>query len=147
MMLKTGSSLKTRSCNSLASLAPCSWPEVMNIHPFAPASNTLGYREMLNSLETYLVSCICFDACSLQPSSGASGEYPSLFVIWKYQESIGWGHRDVCFIPRSAHGTNPVSAIMSGMVIEGIDDSQGVPLEEFHQLCDTVLRREHPGKL
>jgi len=127
----------TMKLNSVASLAPCSWPEVMNIHPFAPASNTIGYREMLNSLEAYLVSCTGFDACSLQPTSGASGEYAGLLVIRKYQESIGQGHRNVCIIPRSAHGTNPASAVMCGMQIKWIDDSQGVPLEEFRQLCET----------
>ena len=116
----------TMKLNSVASLAPCSWPEVMNIHPFASASNTTGYREMLNSLEAYLVSCTGFDACSLQPNSGASGEYAGQLVIRKYQESIWQGHRNVCIIPRSAHGTNPASAVMCGMKIKWIDDSQGV---------------------
>ena len=104
----------TMKLNSVASLAPCCWPEVMNIHPFAPASNTIGYREMLNFLQAYLVSCAGFDACSLQPTSGASGEYAGLLVIRKYQESIGQVHRNVCIIPRSAHGTNPASAVMCG---------------------------------
>ena len=96
----------------------------MNIHPFAPANNTTGYREMLTPLEAHLVSCTGFDACSLQPTSGASDEYAGLLVIRKYQESIGQGHRNVCIIPRSAHGTNPASAVMCGMKIKWIDDSQ-----------------------
>ena len=95
---------------SVASLAPCSWPEVMNIHPFAHASNTISHREMLNFLEAYLVSCTGSDACSLQPTSGASSEYAGLLVIRKYQ-----GHRNVCIIQRSAHGTNPASAVICGI--------------------------------
>ena len=83
---------------SMISLVSCSWPEVMNIHPFALASNTISYREMLNPCKTG------FDACSLQPTSDASGEYAGLLVIRKYQESIGQEHRNVCIIPRSAHG-------------------------------------------
>ena len=78
----------TMKLNSVVSLAPCSWPEVMNIHPFAPASNTIGYREVLNSLEAYLVSCTGFNACSLQPTSGASGEYAGLLVIRQETEDV-----------------------------------------------------------
>ena len=84
----------TMKLNSVVYLTSCSRPEVMNIHPFAPASNTIGYREILDSMEAYLVSCTGFDACSLQPTSGASGEYAGLLVIRKYQESIGQGHRN-----------------------------------------------------
>ena len=80
--------------NSVVYLTSCSRHEVMNIHPFASASNTIGYREILDSMEAYLVSCTGFDACSLQPTSGASGEYAGLLVIRKYQESIGQGHRN-----------------------------------------------------
>eukprot|EP00439_Symbiodinium_sp_Y106_P044350 s731_g5.t1 len=121
--------------NSVSSLAPCSWPEVGNMHPFAPHSQTAGYREMLESLEKYLISCTGFDACSLQPTSGASGEYAGLLVIRKYLEAKGEGHRDVCIIPRSAHGTNPASAAMCGMEIKWIEDSRGMDLEEFKALC------------
>jgi len=125
----------TMKLNSVSSLAPCSWPEVGNMHPFAPHSQTAGYREMLESLEKYLISCTGFDACSLQPTSGASGEYAGLLVIRKYLEAKGEGHRDVCIIPRSAHGTNPASAAMCGMEIKWIEDSRGMDLEEFKALC------------
>lgn len=126
----------TMKLNSAASLAPCSWPEVMNMHPFAPSSNTIGYREMLESLEKYLVSCTGFDACSLQPTSGAAGEYAGLLVIRKFLEDKGEGHRNVCIIPRSAHGTNPASAAMCDMEIKWIDDSRGMDLGEFRKLCE-----------
>lgn len=125
----------TMKLNSVSSLAPCSWPEVANMHPFAPNSQTAGYREMLESLEKYLESCTGFDGCSLQPTSGASGEYAGLLVIRKYLEGKGQGHRNVCIIPRSAHGTNPASAAMCDMQIKWIDDAQGMDLEEFRQLC------------
>jgi len=126
----------TMKLNSVSSLAPCSWPEVANMHPFAPESQTQGYRELLTSLEKYLISCTGFDACSLQPTSGASGEYAGLLVIRKYLESKGEGHRNVCIIPRSAHGTNPASAAICDMQIKWIEDSQGMDLSEFKQMCE-----------
>merc|ERR1712048_1274524 len=126
----------TMKLNSVSSLTPCSWPEVANIHPFAPQSQTQGYIDLLESLEAWLNSITGFDACSLQPTSGASGEYAGLLVIRKYLESIGQGHRNVCIIPKSAHGTNPASAVMCGMKIKWIDDSKGVDLKEFKQLCE-----------
>eukprot|EP00932_Pfiesteria_piscicida_P016959 SRR837773.3863.p1 GENE.SRR837773.3863~~SRR837773.3863.p1 ORF type:complete len:857 (-),score=390.38 SRR837773.3863:96-2336(-) len=125
----------TMKLNSVASLAPCSWPHVANMHPFAPSSQTAGYREMLESLERYLEKCTGFHACSLQPTSGASGEYAGLLVIRRYLEAKGQGHRDVCIIPRSAHGTNPASAVMAGMKIKWIEDSNGMDLKEFQELC------------
>merc|ERR1719401_1919951 len=108
--------------NSVASLAPASWPEICNMHPFAPASQTKGYIEMLESLEKYLVTITGFDACSLQPTSGASGEYAGLLVIREYLTSIGQGDRNVCIIPKSAHGTNPASAAMAGMKVVVVDN-------------------------
>merc|ERR1719221_2346184 len=122
--------------NSVSSLAPSSWPEIANMHPFAPASQTRGYIDMLESLEKYLVSITGFDACSLQPTSGASGEYAGLLAIRAYQRAQGQGHRNVCIIPRSAHGTNPASAAMAGMRIKWIEDSKGMDLAEFKALCE-----------
>merc|ERR1740123_1512609 len=127
----------TMKLNSVSSLAPCSWPEIANIHPFAPASQTKGYVELLESLEKYLTSCTGFHGCSLQPTSGASGEYAGLLVIRQYLQSIGQGHRDVCIIPRSAHGTNPASAMMCSMQVQWVDDSKGMDLEEFRKLCES----------
>ena len=111
---------------SMISLVLCSWLEVMNI-PFDLASNTISYREMLNFLEAYL-SCTGFDACSLQPTNGASGEHAGLLVISKYQESIG---QDLGM--KSAHGMNSDSAVMPhiDMKIKWIDHAQGVSLDEL----------------
>jgi len=126
----------TMKLNSVASLAPASWPEVGNMHPFAPASQTKGYIAMLESLERYLTDITGFDATSLQPTSGASGEYAGLLAIREYQKSQGQGHRNVCIMPRSAHGTNPASAAMCDMKIKWIEDSNGMDLAEFKALCE-----------
>merc|ERR1719284_2113798 len=91
---------------------------------------------MLESLEEQLNECTGFHATSLQPTSGASGEYAGLLVIRKYLEAKGEGHRNVCIIPRSAHGTNPASAAMCDMQIKWIDDSKGMALDEFRKLCE-----------
>jgi len=125
----------TMKLNSVSSLAPVSWPENANMHPFAPASQTKGYVEMLESLEQYMIAVTGFDACSLQPTSGASGEYAGLLAIREYQKSQGQGHRNICIIPKSAHGTNPASAAMCGMVIKWINDDGGMDLDEFKALC------------
>merc|ERR1719346_127372 len=122
--------------NSVSSLLPCSWPTMTNMHPFAPAAQTQGYRELMESLESFLISVTGFDACSLQPTSGASGEYAGMLAIRKYQESIGQGHRNVCIIPRSAHGTNPATAAMAAMEIKWIEDSEGMDLGEFKKMCE-----------
>merc|ERR1719311_164095 len=95
-----------------------------------------GSIEMLESLEKYLISITGFDACSLQPTSGASGEYAGLLAIRAFQKAQGQGHRDVCIIPRSAHGTNPASAAMCNMQIKWIDDAKGMDLAEFKALCE-----------
>jgi glycine dehydrogenase len=126
----------TMKLNSVASLAPVSWPEIAHIHPFAPACQTKGYVAMLESLEKYLISITGFDGCSLQPTSGASGEYAGLLAIREYQKAQGQGHRDVCIMPRSAHGTNPASAAMCNMKIKWIDDATGMDLAEFKALCE-----------
>jgi glycine dehydrogenase len=126
----------TMKLNAASTLMPCSWPEVAGMHPFAPASQIKGYQQMLDELEKYLCQITGFDACSLQPTSGASGEYAGLLAIRAYQEAQGESHRTVCIIPKSAHGTNPASAAMAGMDIKWIDDSHGVDLEEFKALCE-----------
>lgn len=126
----------TMKLNSTSSMMPCSWEEIANIHPFAPTSTVQGYREMLHQLEQYLCDITDFDGCSLQPTSGASGEYAGLLAIRKYQESIGEGHRKVCIIPKSAHGTNPASAAMAGMDIKWVDDSNGMDMTELKKTCE-----------
>ena len=104
----------TMKLNSTSSMVPLSWKEFGGIHPFAPVDQVEGYVEMLRELESDLSLVTGYDATSLQPNSGASGEYAGLRVIRAYHESNGQGHRDVCLIPLSAHGTNPASAAMVG---------------------------------
>ncbi|CEL93686.1 unnamed protein product [Vitrella brassicaformis CCMP3155] len=116
----------TMKLNPASSMEPILWNEFANMHPFSPPEQTKGYRQMIFELSKYLCTITGFDAVSLQPNSGATGEYTGLLAIRKYQESIGEGHRDVCIIPKSAHGTNPASAVMAGMRIKAIDsDKQG----------------------
>ncbi|MGB0466609.1 MAG: aminomethyl-transferring glycine dehydrogenase [Pontibacterium sp.] len=107
----------TMKLNATAQMIPVTWPEFSNMHPFAPADQVKGYHAMLHQLEDQLVEITGYDAVSLQPNSGASGEYAGLLAIRKYQESIGEGHRNVCLIPSSAHGTNPATAAMMDMKI------------------------------
>ncbi|WP_286237837.1 aminomethyl-transferring glycine dehydrogenase [Neptuniibacter halophilus] len=107
----------TMKLNATAEMIPVTWPEIANMHPFAPADQVQGYHQMLKELEDQLVEITGYDKVSLQPNSGASGEYAGLLAIRKYHESIGEGHRNVCLIPSSAHGTNPASAAMMDMKI------------------------------
>src|SRR5258708_22813784 len=88
------------------------WAEFGQIHPFAPAEQTVGYREMIDQLEQMLVAATGYAAVSLQPNAGSQGEYAGLLIIHAYHASRGEGHRNVCLIPASAHGTNPASAQM-----------------------------------
>jgi len=104
----------TMKLNAATEMIPLSWNHWSKIHPFAPASQTGGYRQITEELSKYLCSITAFDACSLQPNSGAQGEYAGLLVIRAYHESRGEGHRNVMLIPISAHGTNPASAVMAG---------------------------------
>ena len=105
----------TMKLNPAAAMAPVSWSAFSDLHPFAPAAQTQGYRRMLESLTADLLEITGFAAMSLQPNSGAQGEYAGLLAIRRYQRAQGQGHRDVCLIPQSAHGTNPASAQMMGM--------------------------------
>ncbi|MEI8045882.1 MAG: aminomethyl-transferring glycine dehydrogenase [Bacteroidota bacterium] len=107
----------TMKLNAVAELIPLSWPEFGAIHPFAPADQTEGYTILIRELEKALCEITGFKAVSMQPNSGASGEYAGLLVIKAYHESRGEGHRNVCLIPASAHGTNPASAAMAGMEV------------------------------
>jgi glycine dehydrogenase len=105
----------TMKLNATTEMIPVTWPEFANIHPFVPTDQAEGYKIMLQELELELAEVTGFDAVSLQPNSGAQGEYAGLRVIRAYLESIGDKHRNVCLIPVSAHGTNPASAYMAGM--------------------------------
>ncbi|WVQ64835.1 glycine dehydrogenase [Kwoniella botswanensis] len=104
----------TMKLNSTSSMAPLSWKEFGGIHPFAPVDQVKGYEVLIKELEDDLSLVTGYDATSVQPNSGASGEYAGLKVIQAYHQSKGEGHRDVCLIPLSAHGTNPASAAMVG---------------------------------
>jgi glycine dehydrogenase len=107
----------TMKLNATAEMIPVTWPEFGRIHPFAPPEQTAGYQELFRGLEADLRDITGFAAVSLQPNAGSQGEYAGLLVIRKYHESRGEGHRNVCLIPQSAHGTNPASAAMAGMKI------------------------------
>jgi glycine dehydrogenase len=107
----------TMKLNSAAEMMPITWPDFSNIHPFAPAEQVEGYRELLDDLMAKLCTITGYDAMSMQPNSGAQGEYAGLLTIRAYHKARGEGHRNVCLIPTSAHGTNPASAQMAGMKV------------------------------
>ena len=107
----------TMKLNATAEMIPVTWPEFANIHPLAPADQTAGYTELIDGLEAMLVEITGYDAVSFQPNSGAQGEFAGLLAIRAYQQAQGQGHRDICLIPESAHGTNPASAQMVGMTV------------------------------
>jgi glycine dehydrogenase len=107
----------TMKLNGTAEMLPLSWPEFSRIHPFAPLSQTRGYQIIFRQLEQSLAEITGFAGVSLQPNSGAQGEYAGLLVINKYNQARGQPHRKVCLIPTSAHGTNPASAAMAGLTI------------------------------
>lgn len=116
----------TLKLNAASQLLPLSWAQWANIHPFVPPDQAQGYQEVLQHLEGQLNEITGFAATSLQPNSGAQGEYAGLMVIRAYHESRGEAHRKVCLIPASAHGTNPASAVMAGMQVVVIQtDAQG----------------------
>lgn len=116
----------TMKLNATSEMLPVTWPEFSKIHPFAPLEQAQGYQQMLTGLQEMLKEITGFAGVSLQPNAGSQGEYAGLLVIRKYHQSRGQGHRDVCLIPKSAHGTNPASAAMAGMKVIVVDcDDQG----------------------
>ena len=110
----------TMKLNAASELFPLSWSEFGNLHPFAPSNQARGYHIMFHELEEMLCEITGFDAMSLQPNSGAQGEFAGLMVIRAYHESNGQEYRNICLIPSSAHGTNPASAVMAGMKVVAI---------------------------
>jgi glycine dehydrogenase len=123
----------TMKLNATSEMVPVTWPEFANIHPLAPADQTVGYKALIDSLEAMLVECTGYDAVSLQPNSGAQGEFAGLLAIRAYHRSRNEGHRDICLIPESAHGTNPASAQMCGMdvVVVKCDASGNVDVADL----------------
>lgn len=116
----------TMKLNATSELAPITWPEFGKLHPFVPVSQAKGYQEIFRTLEQYLCAVTGFAACSLQPNSGAQGEYAGLMVIRAYHHDRGDTHRNIVLIPQSAHGTNPASAVMAGMnVVPVKTDARG----------------------
>ncbi|RMW96679.1 glycine dehydrogenase (aminomethyl-transferring) [Pseudoxanthomonas spadix] len=123
----------TMKLNATAEMVPITWPQFCAIHPLAPAAQTQGYRQLIQELEAMLAECTGYDAVSLQPNSGAQGEYAGLLAIRAYHRARGQGHRDICLIPESAHGTNPASAQMCGMkvVVTRCDANGNVDVEDI----------------
>jgi glycine dehydrogenase len=111
----------TMKLNATAEMIPITWPEFGQLHPFCPVEQAQGYAELVSTLSDWLIDITGYDALSMQPNSGAQGEYAGLLAIQKYHESRGEGHRDICLIPSSAHGTNPASAQMMNMKVVVVD--------------------------
>ena len=128
----------TMKLNAAAEMIPISWPEFSSIHPFAPESQTLGYKELFDSLEKWLVNITGLHSCSLQPNSGAQGEYAGLMVVRAYHQNNGDTKRNICLIPESAHGTNPASAVMAGMqvIVIKCDESGNIDVGDLKQKAE-----------
>ncbi|HEX8695588.1 MAG TPA: aminomethyl-transferring glycine dehydrogenase [Longimicrobium sp.] len=134
----------TMKLNATVEMFPVSWPEFSRIHPFAPPEQTRGYQELFRQLEADLAEITGFAATSLQPNAGSQGEYAGLLCIRDYHEARGEGHRDVCLIPQSAHGTNPASAVMAGLrvVVVGTDANGNIDVADLRRKAD-----EHADRL
>merc|ERR1719161_3036182 len=134
----------TMKLNATSEMIPITYEGLSNLHPFVPADQAQGYHKMLGEFAEMLCDITEFDAVSLQPNSGASGEYAGLMSIRAYHESRGDSCRDICIIPTSAHGTNPASAVMAGMevVTTGVDVDGNIDVEELRAKCE-----KHKDKL
>lgn len=134
----------TMKLNATTEMEAITWPEFANLHPFAPKDQTEGYKHLIDELSEQLCVITGFDAISMQPNSGAQGEYAGLLAIRRYQESQGEGHRNICLIPSSAHGTNPASAIMMGLdvVVVKTDDNGNIDMNDLK-----LKVAEHKDKL
>jgi glycine dehydrogenase len=134
----------TMKLNATAEMMPVTWPEWGRLHPFAPVEQTEGYQAVFRQLERMLATITGFPGVSLQPNAGSQGELAGLLVIRKHHEARGEGHRDVCLIPSSAHGTNPASAVMAGykVVVVKCDEAGNVDVDDL-----ATRAREHAGRL
>jgi len=128
----------TMKLNAASELLPVSWPSFASLHPLVPAAQAAGYLEMFRHLEAWLCEVTGLAACSLQPNSGAQGEYAGLLTIRKYFQATGQGYRHIALIPSSAHGTNPASAVMAGMqvVVVDCDDRGNVDFEDLRSKAE-----------
>jgi glycine dehydrogenase len=133
----------TMKLNATAEMIPVTWAGFNGIHPFAPRDQAQGYAELISGLEKMLCEITGYDAVSLQPNSGAQGEYAGLLAIRAYHRARGEGHRDVCLIPSSAHGTNPASAQMVGMevVVTGCDERGNVDVADLRAKAEQYKGR------
>ncbi len=134
----------TMKLNAAAEMMPLAWPEVANLHPFVPADQSIGYRQMLDQLADWLAEVTGFAAVSLQPNAGSQGEYAGLLAIRNYHLSNDDTDRDVCLIPTSAHGTNPASAVMCGFKVVPVacDDQGNIDVADLTEKCE-----KHSAKL
>lgn len=123
----------TMKLNAATELIPVSWPEFADLHPFTPEDQTMGYQKIVNELESFLCQATGFEACSLQPNSGAQGEFAGLLTIKAYHESKGEKNRNIVLIPASAHGTNPASAVVAGLdvVVTACDENGNIIVEDI----------------
>ena len=134
----------TMKLNAATEMMPITWPEFANIHPYAPLDQAAGYLEMFSELESWLAEMTGYDAVSLQPNSGAQGEFAGLLAIRGYHQSRGESFRDICLIPASAHGTNPASAVMAGMkvVVVATDSDGNIDVDDLRAKAE-----EHSDRL
>lgn len=132
----------TMKLNAASELMPVSWAEFANLHPFVPKDQAAGYYQIFEELEAWLSDITGFTACSLQPNSGAQGEYAGLLTIRAYHQAQGEAHRNVALIPDSAHGTNPASAVMAGMkvVVTKCDENGNIDVAD---LCEKAVQHAH----
>jgi len=133
----------TMKLNAAAELMPITWPEFANMHPFAPTWQATGYFDMFRQLEKDLCEATGFAAVSLQPNSGAQGEYTGLMVIKAFHEANGNSERNICIIPSSAHGTNPASAVMAGfeVVVTKCDDNGNIDIHDLREKAEAYKQR------
>jgi len=134
----------TMKLNSASEMVPVTWPEINNIHPFVPLDQVSGYQEMIDELGRWLIDITGFDAISMQPNAGASGEYAGLMAIREYHKDRGDMDRNICLIPRAAHGTNPATAAMCGMDVVPIecDDAGNTDMKDLAEKIE-----EHKAQL
>lgn len=132
----------TMKLNATSEMIPVTWPEFCNLHPFAPHDQVAGYHAMIGDLNKSLAEITGFAAVSAQPNSGATGEYAGLLAIKEYLASIGQGHRHVCLIPKSAHGTNPASAAMAGMKVVVVDHDENGNIDMDDLTKKTVKHKD-----
>ncbi|MBE9557965.1 MAG: aminomethyl-transferring glycine dehydrogenase [Proteobacteria bacterium] len=128
----------TMKLNATTEMVPVTWRHFTHMHPFAPLDQTQGYQQLFEELQQMICTITGFDSVSLQPNAGSQGEYTGLLVVRKYHRSRGEGHRDVCLIPASAHGTNPASAHMAGMrvVVVKSDEHGNIDVDDLKAKAD-----------